>query len=262
MTSDLEKSLKAKLRSIAQEKKRDPADLWQNLMLERFLVRLSRSPYGSHFILKGGLLLAKYIDIGRETRDLDFLAHDISNEVNKLKAVFEEMEYEGAKITMMAYFGQTRFKVFIDVGFGDVVAPIEKALPLTSYSKGPLFEGSTKLACYPKEFIFAEKLETIIHRGAFNSRMKDFHDLHSLITASSLLEFQNLDTIIRSVFEHRGTSLSLPIDYNNDKDMDRMQGYWKEYLRSLQEKEFQKLPTHMRELLKFINDWLSSNIEI
>jgi hypothetical protein len=30
-----------------------------------------------------------------------------------------------------------------------------------------------------KEFIFAQKLETIIYRGASNSRMKDFHDLHS-----------------------------------------------------------------------------------
>ena len=284
MTSDLEKSLKAKLRSIAQEKKRDPADLWQNLMLERFLVRLSRSSYGSHFILKGGLLLAKYIDIGRETRDLDFLARGISNEIERLRLIFEEiakidlndgfsftyvtadelihphMEYEGAEITMMAYFGRTRFKVAIDVGFGDIVTAVEKTFSLVSYSKGPLFEASAKLACYPAEFIFAEKLETVIHRGAFNSRMKDFHDLHSLITAASALEFQNLKTIIDSVFEHRGTSLSLPIGYNSDKDMDRIQGYWKEYLKSLREEELGKLPLQISELLKFINSWLAENI--
>lgn len=40
MTSDAEKSFKAKLRAIAKEKNRDPADLWQSLTLERFLVRL------------------------------------------------------------------------------------------------------------------------------------------------------------------------------------------------------------------------------
>lgn len=39
MTSDAEKSFKAKLRAIAKEKTRDPADLWQSLTLERFLVR-------------------------------------------------------------------------------------------------------------------------------------------------------------------------------------------------------------------------------
>ncbi|MBS4165397.1 hypothetical protein NEOC65_000455 [Neochlamydia sp. AcF65] len=45
MTADLEKSLKARLRVIAKETGRDPADLWQNLILERFLVRLAKPYY-------------------------------------------------------------------------------------------------------------------------------------------------------------------------------------------------------------------------
>ncbi len=40
MTSESEKSFKAKIRAIAQEKKRDPSDIWQNLTIERFLMRL------------------------------------------------------------------------------------------------------------------------------------------------------------------------------------------------------------------------------
>lgn len=59
MTADLEKSFKAKLRAIAKEKNRDPADLWQTLTLERFLVRLAKSEYREHFALKGGILLFK-----------------------------------------------------------------------------------------------------------------------------------------------------------------------------------------------------------
>jgi hypothetical protein len=43
MKSGAEKSFKAKLRAIAKEKKRDPADPWQSLSLERFLVRLAKS---------------------------------------------------------------------------------------------------------------------------------------------------------------------------------------------------------------------------
>ena len=88
MTSDLEKSFKAKLRAIAKEKNRDPADLWQNLTLERFLVRLAKSEYRKHFVLKGGILLSKYIEIGRETTDLDFLARKISNEVDWIEEYF------------------------------------------------------------------------------------------------------------------------------------------------------------------------------
>ncbi|MBA2728537.1 MAG: nucleotidyl transferase AbiEii/AbiGii toxin family protein [Parachlamydiaceae bacterium] len=91
MTSDLEKSFKAKLRAIAKEKNRDPADLWQSLTLERFLVRLANSEYRNHFVLKGGILLSKYIEIGRETTDLDFLAWKITNEVKGLKIIFEKI---------------------------------------------------------------------------------------------------------------------------------------------------------------------------
>lgn len=91
MTSDLENSIKAKLRTIAKEMNRDPADLWQTLMLERFLARLGKSPYKNRFILKGGVLLSKYIEIGRETRDLDFLAREIKNEAEILKNIFEQI---------------------------------------------------------------------------------------------------------------------------------------------------------------------------
>ena len=132
MTTDLEKSFKAKLRAIAKEKNRDPADLWQTLTLERFLVRLANSKYRDQFVLKGGILLSKYLEIGRETTDLDFLAKKISNQVSSLQVIFEEiaaidlndgfifkeakaselthhhMGYPGVEISMMAYFGSTR----------------------------------------------------------------------------------------------------------------------------------------------------------
>lgn len=168
MTADLEKSFKAKLRAIAKEKNRDPADLWQTLTLERFLVRLARSKYRDHFVLKGGILLSKYLEIGRETTDLDFLAKKISNQASSLQVVFEEiaeidlndgfifkevkagelthphMGYPGVEISMVAYFGRTRFKVTIDIGFGDIVEAIAYKIRLTNYSKGNLFEDNVE----------------------------------------------------------------------------------------------------------------------
>lgn len=285
MTSGAEKSFKAKLRAIAKEKNRDPADLWQSLTLERFLVRLAKSEYSKHFVLKGGILLSKYIEIGRETTDLDFLAQKISNEVNKLKVVFEtiasidlhdgfsfreikmnelahpHMGYPGMEISMMAYFGKTRFKVGIDIGFGDVVNPVKYAIPLTTSSKGDLFEGSVSLSCYPKEFIFAEKLETIIYRGSFNSRMKDFHDLYSMITSLTFSSFHDLEAIIRLVFEHRETKLALPILFTED-EMFRMQNFWNEYLRSLRLEHVSSLPGNIADVISKINGWLQSNTKL
>lgn len=285
MTSDLEKSFKAKLRAIAKEKNRDPADLWQNLTLERFLVRLARSQYRKHFVLKGAILLSKYIELGRETNDLDFLARRLNNGVGQLKNIFEEivsidlqdgftfqeikvselahphMGYPGAEVMMIAYFGRTRFKVSIDIGFGDIVDPIEYSIPLTTSSKGVLFESSVKLSCYPKEFIFAEKLETIVHRGSFNSRMKDFHDLYIMISSSQLPSFYNLEGIIRSVFEHRETILTLPITYEED-EMLRVQNFWSEYLKHLRAENLANLPIDITQVLLKINDWLRSNTKL
>ncbi len=282
MTSDAEKSFKAKLRAIAKEKNRDPADLWQTLTLERFLVRLAKSEYAKHFVLKGGVLLSKYIEIGRETTDLDFLAQKISNEVNKLKVIFEKiatmdhhdgfsfrevkvnelvhphMSYPGVEVAMMAYFGKTRFKVAIDIGFGDIVNPVKYTIPLTTSSKGDLFEHSVSLACYPKEFILAEKLETIIYRGSFNSRMKDFHDLYSMITSSTFSSFEDLEAIIRLVFEHRETKLALPILFTEDERF-RMQNFWNEYLRSLRPEHVSSQLQNIDDVISKINEWLRSH---
>ena len=52
-------------------------------------MRLAKSKYCKYFILEGAILLSKYIEIGRETTDLDFLARKLSNEVAGLKDFFE-----------------------------------------------------------------------------------------------------------------------------------------------------------------------------
>ena len=159
---------------------------------------------------------------------------------------------------MMAYFGKTRFKVAIDIGFGDIVDAVEYSIPLTAYSKGVLFESNVKISCYPKEFIFAEKLETVIYRGSFNSRMKDFHDLYSLISSSQFSLFHNLEGIIRLVFEHRETPLTLPITYAED-EMKQLQIFWNEYLKNLRAENAENLPITVAQIIATINDWLRLN---
>ena len=188
MTSALEQSFKKRLQLIAKERNITPAEVWQNVITERFLVRLCRSPYHSHFVLKGGTLLARYVDIGRETKDLDFTIQRLSNEISALQKTFNDivrveiedgfvfmnpvvaplehfhMEYPGAHVKIEVRFGKAKFPLFIDLGFGDLVQVREKELLLLSNSKGPLFEPSLTVNCYPMEFVFAEKLETAIFR--------------------------------------------------------------------------------------------------
>ncbi|MEM7175340.1 MAG: nucleotidyl transferase AbiEii/AbiGii toxin family protein [Chlamydiota bacterium] len=73
------------------------------------------------------------------------------------------MHYTGVQVALLARLGKTKTHMQIDLGFGDIVEPINYPINLTSTRKGPLFESQIHLSCYPKEFIFAEKLETSVH---------------------------------------------------------------------------------------------------
>ncbi len=56
-----ETALKERLKTTASEKDTTLNKVWKQLLLERFLARLSSSSYQDKFIFKGGLLLAQYI---------------------------------------------------------------------------------------------------------------------------------------------------------------------------------------------------------
>lgn len=142
MKSAIEQSIKEKIKASAKERKTTFAELWRNLILERFLTRLARSSYREKFVLKGGTLLAKYIPIGRETQDLDFFIQKLSNTEQSLKTILQaicdinpddsfafevtkikilthnQLAYTGAEITLLAKVrrscGADRVSVGID----------------------------------------------------------------------------------------------------------------------------------------------------
>jgi predicted nucleotidyltransferase component of viral defense system len=71
MNQAIEHSIKEKVRAIAQKQGRTFNDVWQEVVLERWLARLASSPYRKHFIFKGAMCLLRYIDLQRETRVSD-----------------------------------------------------------------------------------------------------------------------------------------------------------------------------------------------
>lgn len=278
MTSALEQSFKKRLQLIAKERNITPAEVWQNVITERFLVRLCRSSYHSHFVLKGGTLLARYVDIGRETKDLDFTIQRLSNEISALQKTFNDivrveiedgfvftnpvidplehfhMEYPGAHVKIEVRFGKSKFPLFIDLGFGDLVQVREKEFLLLSNSKGPLFEPSLMVNCYPMEFVFAEKLETAIFRGADNSRMKDFHDLYTIASSGKMLNEKDAAKAIRLVFEHRKTPVRLPMRFDSSA-LEVLQQYWGRYHKT--DAALAQLPNQITEVIETINRLLN-----
>ncbi len=275
-----EQALKARLKHIAKEQGKGFNTIWKLLVLERFLARLSRSRYSDKFIFKGGLLLSYYLTIGRETIDIDLLARRVTSEKSSVELIMQEicslnlddgflmkfnnldnlnhqhMNYPGFQIGIEAKFGVMNDKFFVDIGVGDVVEPVSLEWPSLNYKEKPLFEENLiSLEVYPVETIFAEKLETLVSRGAANSRMKDYHDLFLLCRENNLIDKIRLKDTIIQTFQNRETLFALPIQFQTD-ELERMQPLWSGHLRALGADRVQilGLPEQIITIIDELND--------
>ncbi|MGB7128267.1 MAG: nucleotidyl transferase AbiEii/AbiGii toxin family protein [Candidatus Rhabdochlamydia sp.] len=222
-----EQALKDRLKIVARERNIPFNACWKQLLLERFLARLASSKYSNRFIFKGGFLLSYLIKIGRETTDLDFLLTQMKVEENELQEILKEissihladgfifvfdsikllnqphMEYPGYRIILNTTFAKMKDKIQVDIGVGDIVEPLTYKILLVQYRGNPFFESVISLSVYPVEAIFSEKLETILSKGASNSRMKDYHDLILLIRNEGVLNLSKLEESIVRTFSNR-----------------------------------------------------------
>ena len=81
--------LKAIIKNISKEKNISAQLIMQNYMLERFLERISLSKYQSHFILKGGFLIAAMVGLdNRATMDMDATVKGIPVTEESVKQMF------------------------------------------------------------------------------------------------------------------------------------------------------------------------------
>lgn len=278
-----ETALKERLKTVAKNKGTTFNIAWKQLLLERFLARLSRSDHHENFIFKGGFLLAQRIQIGRETTDIDFLMTKIKSEAAAIETAFREiaavdtgdgfifawtsldelkqphMVYPGFRVTLRASLGKMRDPIQIDIGVGDAVNPVEETFHPFEYRGKPIFEGEITLLTYPVETIFAEKLQTIVSKGATNSRMKDYHDVMLMIREKDLIAIADVKKAVSATFQNRGSELRLPISFDAS-GFQSLQRLWIAHLIGLDEfREKLALPEQIEAVVAEINAWLSAN---
>ena len=270
MSKASEQSIKERLKNISKKEGIAFNILLESLFLERFLVRIAISKYKDNFIFKGGMCLDQYLDLGRETRDLDFLLHEIDSNVQKVASIFEEVvsvkhedgivfselsmstlsiehkKYPGYRLGITGSLGQIRQKITVDIGVGDVVRPRILDVELTR-DKIPLFEERVLLNAYPPEYIFAEKLEAIIHLDNLNGRMKDYHDCIQIVRDSSIPKDEFKSAILET-FTNRGTTLNY-IPSHEDKLGQR----WNSFLKKNKVEE-----SDLNQIIHEINSFLKS----
>jgi hypothetical protein len=185
------------IQALARRSDTPTDELLTRFVLERFLYRLARSAHRERLVLKGGMLLEVF-DVRRPTRDIDFLGRSIANDTDTIGALMrdiasaevddgvlfvvdqltavairEEDVYGGVRVKMPAQLDRARTLLSIDVSVGDAVSPPPVAVTYPTLLAGESFE----LVGYPMVTLMAEKIETMIRRGAANTRERDFADV-------------------------------------------------------------------------------------
>ena len=278
-----EQALKERIKYIAHSEGQTFHQVWRILILERLLVRLSRSSYCEQFIFKGGLLLSYYITLGRETKDADFTAREQDISTSKIKKAFQQIAQIDVKdgfsytflevdlfserdvghhcyrVKLSLGFGNMKDYIQLDIGVGDIVKPKEESLELYQYKGKPIFEGSVSLQVYPIETIFAEKIDSVVSRADTNSRMKDYHDLVLLCREKNTFNFSKLKKEIDRTFKNRKTVKTLPINLSEDAAI-KLQKLWAKHRNGLQVSAGSlNLPVYIKDAINEINKWLLKN---
>lgn len=247
------RQLKNQIHKLSKEHSVDVQLLMRSYMMERFLERVSLSPYRDNFILKGGMLVISMVGLGaRTTMDLDAtikgasvsekdvkmmveeiitipVDDGVTFEINKVSAIMEEAEYPGVRLSMTTFFDGVRTHLKIDISTGDVITPKE-----VQYNYKLMLEDRTiDVLAYNIETVLAEKLEAIITMHISNSRMRDFYDVAILQKLhGDKINLQVLRNALVATAHKRGTEDSLiDVDKGFDEieNSQAMQDLWSAY---------------------------------
>lgn len=168
-------------------------------------------------------------EITRPTKDIDFLGHQVPNNLDAIHSIFKEVciigdddavtfdvtsikverikeedKYEGIRVHIDGGFDTIKQSLQIDIGFGDIIIPKSQKInfPLILKENSPV-----EVQSYTIESIIAEKFHSIVVLSFLNSRMKDFYDVYYLIKENEINNI-SLKKAINQTFENRET----PID--------------------------------------------------
>ncbi len=139
----------------------------------------------------------------------------------------------------------------MDVGFGDIIVPgpIEIWYPtIISSMEEP------QIMAYSLETVIAEKFQTMIERGRFNSRMKDYFDLYRIITVHTFDSNQIREAIFATI-KNRNTIITEDNDFFDNAFSEDIQlnRQWNNYKRRLNI----ELPT-FKEIHNIISNYILS----
>jgi predicted nucleotidyltransferase component of viral defense system len=247
------------------------------LALERIVARLTANKtLDKHLVYKGGFVLMKVLESERFTRDLDALRMGIDKyEMIELVPKTLEKDLDDGlwfgdirveSLDAQGEYGAVRFdtafqigrptkssigklsRIHFDVGFGDRIPP--KLKPLESKSLLP-GEKPVSWKVYPPEYIFSEKLQTLVARGNANSRAKDIYDL--VLLFGWCTNHAELKEAVETTFAKRETPIPPSFhEMTMEFSVRQIETSWKSVQLETTDLDFQ---TAWADLLKMLRDF-------
>ena len=256
--ADIAASVLAKLRNKAKAAGISYQQCLQLFMQEEFLRKLSKSGLKKFLVLKGGLFIYTLTNFeSRATIDVDFLLRDMSNSINVVETLIDEIlkvptgndyiemtasgfeeispqrKYHGISAQIIGKIKNVRVPFNIDMGIGDVIVP--HAMEQKIQTQLPNFEAPV-IFTYSLESTIAEKFDAILQRFELTGRMKDFYDIYYLARTFDF-DGAKLQAAIFETLQRRGThydrnSFKRVASLAEDADMQKR---WKYFLKAIKD---------------------------
>ena len=172
-------------------------------------------------------------------------------EVGTISPIREDDIYGGYRVMLNAKFDTLLTPLSIDVSTGDAITP-----HAVQYNFSEIFDDgkSYELWAYNIETVMAEKVETILRRGVFNTRPRDFYDAYILTTTQKFDKAVFADALLATA-NHRGTTeqiADVPDILHNIEESQELKTMWDKYRKQFayaKEIEYMSIMTVLRQLL-------------
>ena len=168
-------------------------------------------------------------EVFEEILNID-LCDGVTFKIISIKDIRLEDEYGGFRLNILSQFGNNKTYIAVELTTGDVITPREM-----KYNYNSIFEDKKiPLLTYTLETVLAEKFQSVITRGVFNTRQKDFYDIYDLMNfKKNDIDDNNLKQAIYNTFKKRETI----VDIENIKEVsdilkedENMSSLWKSYV--------------------------------
>ena len=200
--TNLAASVNQRLLNLRNLRKEDFQIILNRYGLERFLYRLSESPFADRLILKGAFSFELWgQQFYRPTRDADFVGF-FEPSAEEIRRVFIQVCHQdvepdgllfnpesvsaeairgqnamgGLRVQLTAYLARIRIHLQFDVVIGEPMTTMPRKMKFPALLSFP----PPRILVYPKELTVADKFHALCKQGMLNSRIKDYYDIFQL----------------------------------------------------------------------------------